>query len=64
MKPILKYKTMKTTYYENQVNRAEEGHDWTYKMTIQIHGTKNKSHYIDISKEQLEAIKQILNKGE
>jgi len=47
-------------YKIKQIERAEEEHDWTYKMSVVFSGTKNKSNYLSITKEQLKRIKEVL----
>ena len=47
-------------YHEDQINKAEATHDWTYNMTIQIRGNLDKTNWMDITKGQLELIRDIL----
>lgn len=47
-------------YEINQIERAEDKHDWTYKMSIVFSGTKNKTNHLSITEDQLKKIKEIL----
>lgn len=49
------------SYEIDQLNRAEEDHDWKYPMTIKVSGTKNSSKYLSITKKEFEKIKKILS---
>lgn len=47
------------TYEIEQIEQAERGHNWEYKMQIQVVGVANKSKFMSITKEQLDQIKSI-----
>jgi hypothetical protein len=49
-------------YRETQIEKAENKHDWDYKMTIQFKGTSFNSNNLSITEEEFKQIKAILTK--
>lgn len=51
-----------SAYLVGELEKAEKGHDWKYKMSLKVGGTENESKRLAISKKQFDAIKKILSK--
>jgi hypothetical protein len=47
-------------YYLDQLNRAEENHNWIYSIKIKFYGTKGESNFLSLDKETYKKIKEIL----
>ncbi len=51
---------VESSYIVGEMEAAEEGHDWKYKMGVKFSGTNGASKNLAISKEQFDKIKKIL----
>ena len=55
--------TLNEANYEvGELEKAENGHNWKYKMNLKTGGTENESKHLSITKKQFDAIKKILSK--
>lgn len=48
------------TYEKDQILKALKDHNNAYPITIQIHGTKDKSNFITLNLETIETLKEAL----
>ena len=46
-------------YYLDQLNRAEENHNWIYSIKIKFYGTNGESNFLSLDKETYKKIKDI-----
>lgn len=46
-------------YYKSELEKVEDGHDWTYTMSMKITGTKGETKFLAITKQQFDKIKKI-----
>lgn len=47
-------------YVKQEMETAEKGHDWKYKMLIKFLGAANESNYLSIDGKTFEKIKTII----
>lgn len=48
-------------YIQSQLEKAEQDHDWTYKMGVKFYGTKGQSKVIGLDQGLFDAIKKLLS---